>query len=187
MNVTAKNFDKELEEFGLTMATMKRQAHNLAVFVIAHTKDHGNPTKMNALFNKLTPGMQASFKRYIAMVCCEEEGNVKSSWITMSKGNLVVNPLIEERKIFFGYGDDRKEVTIDELQASRSFLEIDPDKVKNIFNDDAILKAIKTIVAKAAKENAEVSEEVKKALESAETAISLAHARAVKTDVQQAA
>lgn len=158
--ITVKEFNKRLKKFTATITKMKAQGHQLACFSIVHALKHGDCRYINQFNDALTPGMQASFKRYVGHVCIPPDGEAKDSWLTYKNKEYIINTDVSEkdRKLYFKRKDETVEIEKpEEILDFPSFFDIDPDKEKNPFDDNAVLKQLESIARKASSSDSKVS------------------------------
>ncbi len=157
----SKAFDTALALFVTTLSQVVLVSHQLAVFGLQQAFKHGRCDYINQLWDKLTPNMKASFKRYV-IATMSHDGTLQTCWLTMKKGKWAINTDVE-RVVFFRKKnmEDVQLKQPNELIHFDTFHDIDPDKVKDPFSSDDVIKALKRLVANASKEDSLVSSEMK--------------------------
>lgn len=160
MKITVDTFDKALDKFVKAARSAREQAHGLAVFTLAHAQEHGCCERLNRFMAELTKGEQAQLKRYAVMVTTKQGEDVSTSWLGMEKGRFKINTKIKDR---VAYAPNKTKDTLDSasnLIDYPSFLNIDPDKVKNPFDTSSLITGIERLVKKAEAEESDVDSNV---------------------------
>jgi len=166
--VTANTFSKQLTSLVKSQTSVKTKAHALIVFAIGHAHEHGDTIYLNMLKNKLNKAYLASFRRYLVAVTAIDYNSPVTSWLSMHKGDYIMNPDFKgKKKQLFFRDKDKKPVKLkhaNELLALPTFLDIDPDKMKNPYADSNVFSAVNRIVKAMDKDGSEVSKKVRKAV-----------------------
>lgn len=168
MSVNTKNFTTKLNAYVKASLRLKDQLHEMICFSLNHAYQHGDCTYVNRIYEVMSPGTQASFKRYVVQCFSDDPTDVSFCWLRLKKKQFQINTEIEKghRNTWFR-AKGKKAVKLSspaKLINYPSFEDIDPDKVKNPFSDDRVIQTIQHLCKSADKEDAEVSGDMKKLL-----------------------
>lgn len=166
--VTQQTFAKHLTSLVRSQTSIKAKAHALIVFAISHAFLHGDTVYLNMLKDKLAPAYLASFRRYLVAVTAVDYNSPVTSWLSMVKGQYIMNPDFKGKKRQIFFRDKNKTEKLrkpEELLSRPTFMDIDPDKVKNPYADDNVFSAMKRVTNSMNKDDSKVSKEVKKIIE----------------------